>query len=124
MLPSRETTRQLTETAWSMRRLREINVNVSATAIAVRITQLRDAVCTIIDPRGRRRPWRVWSSWITDPRVSRGVSRWERELAERAYAAGDEVRGDELCYAVPVLDDDEHHRVIVVCQREQLSLRL
>jgi hypothetical protein len=124
LLPRRDFDRDLTRTAWSMSKLRELHINASATAIAVRTTQLRDAVAAIIDPRGRKKPWRVSSPWIAEPRVAR-ISAWERELAQRAFDAGDEVRGDELCYAFPLLEGEpDEHRVIVVCELEQLSLRL
>lgn len=102
--------------------MRELHPHVSATAIAVRITQLRDAVATIIDPLGKARPWRVWSPWLHDRRLAR-LSAWERDLAMRAVEAGEELRGDELCYALPLMDG-EWSRVIVVCEAEQLSLRL
>ena len=124
LLPRRDFDRDLTRTAWSMARLRELHVNASATAIAVRTTQLRDAVATILDPRGRKKPWRISSPWIAEKRIVR-VSAWERELAQRAFDAGEEVRGDELCYAFPLLEGEpDEHRVIVVCELEQLSLRL
>lgn len=124
ILPGRAYSRQLTLTAWSISKLRELNVNASATACAVRITQLRDAVATVIDPRGRRAPWRVMSPWIAERRIKR-LSVWERELAQLAYDERVEVRGDELCYATPLLEGPrEEHRVIVVCELEQLSLRL
>ncbi|HEU4427818.1 MAG TPA: ImmA/IrrE family metallo-endopeptidase [Myxococcota bacterium] len=124
LMPRREADRDITRFAWSVAQLRAKHINVSATAIAVRITQLRDAVATLIDPRGHHKPWRVHSPWISEKRFRR-VSSWERELAERAYAEGVEVRGDELCYALPLIDGAVHeHRVLVVCELEQLSLRL
>jgi hypothetical protein len=92
--------------------------------IAVRIVQVRDAVVSIIDPTGHRKPWRVFSPWVSERRLRR-VSPWERDLATQAYETREEVRGDELCYAVPLLDGEtDEHRVIVVCELEQLSLRL
>lgn len=123
MMPRTPFGRHLTRTAWSIPRLRALHTNTSATAMAVRITQLRDAVATIVDPRGHKKPWRILSPWIAD-RALRHVSRWERELARQAYEAGDEVRGDELCYAVPLTDHPREHRVLVVCELEQLALRL
>lgn len=122
MLPARETRRDLAQTAWSIAKMRTRHVNASATAIAVRITQLRDAVATIVDPDDRVAPWRVWSPWLSDPRIQR-LSPWERGLVRRAIDVGDEVRGDELCYALPLIDGT-WRRVIVVCEAEQLSLRL
>ena len=126
LAPWREMRRDLVETAWSIPKLRERHVNVSATALAIRITQLRDAVVALIDPRDRKRAWRRPSPWITDPRLSGRPSKFERELARAAWEAGEEVRGDELCYAVPLFDETGagEDRVIVVCELEQLSLRL
>jgi Zn-dependent peptidase ImmA (M78 family) len=121
MLPRESFDRDLTRTAWSMPRLRALHVNASAQMIATRIVQLRDAVATIID--GKRITTRVHSPWIApDDRLKR-FTKWERELAARALEQGAEVRGDELCYAVPLVDG-MHQRVIVVCELEQLSLRL
>lgn len=122
-LPRRELNPDLRRTAWSISKIRSKHLHASAAAVAVRITQLRDAVITILDPRGRKKLWRLPSPWIDDPRLAR-VSAWERDLARQAYEAREEVRGDELCYAWPVLEDDSEHRVIVVCELEQLSLRL
>ncbi len=124
LLPRREMDRDLARTAWALLKLRDIHVNASLTAIAVRTTQLRDAVATILDPCGKKKPWRITSPWINDRHLRR-ISAWERELAQRAYEAGEEVRGDELCYALPLLDGPPHeHRVLVLCELEQLSLRL
>lgn len=124
MLPRTPFDRDLGRTAWSLTALRARHVNASATAIAVRITQLRDAVVSILDPTGRKKPWRVVSPWVAEKRFRR-VSAWERELARKAYEAGEELRGAELCYAVPLLEGPpDEHRVIVVCELEQLSLRL
>lgn len=120
LLPREPFGRDLTRTAWSLHRLRAIHVNASAQAIVARIVQVRDAVATVID-RGRV-TMRVASPWLEDPRLRR-VSRWERELATRALEQREEVRGDELCYAVPLVDG-AHQRVVVVCELEQLSLRL
>lgn len=125
LMPRRELVRDLTRTAWSIPRLRELHVNASATALAIRITQLHDAVVSIIDPRGRKRAWRRPSPWIADRRLSGRPSRWETDLARAAWEARAEVRGDELCYAMPLFDDEgSEDRVIVVCELEQLSLRL
>ena len=123
-LPRRDYDRDLARTAWSIPSLRAKHVHVSATAIAVRITQLRDAVVSIVDPAGHKKPWRTMSPWIIDRRL-RKLSTWETELATAAYEAREEVRGDELCYALPLVDGPpSEHRVLVVCEREQLSLRI
>lgn len=120
MLPREPFDRDLTRTAWSLARLRAIHENASAQMVAIRIAQLRDAVVTIID-RGRV-SMRIVSPWLTEPRLAR-LSKWERSLATRALEEGVEVRGDELCYAVPILEAG-HSRVVVVCELEQLSLKL
>lgn len=123
MLPREPFGRDLTRTAWSLPRLQALHVNASAQMIATRIVQLRDAVATILDAGGRRVTSRVASPWLaTDARLVR-VSKWERELAQRALDTGLEARGAELCYAVPVVDGS-HRRVVVVCELEQLSLKL
>lgn len=119
MLPRLDIDRDIRRTAWSLLKLRDLHPNASAEMIARRIVELRDAVVTIIDGRTVRR---VASPWLTDPRLRR-TSRWERDLAERALEIGEEVRGDELCYAVPFIDGP-WRRVIVVCEAEQLALRL
>lgn len=120
MLPRQEFARDVTRTAWGLARLRELHVNASAQMVATRIVQVRDAVATIIDRE--RVTSRVSSPWLVDPRLAH-VSRWERALAQHALEAGEEVRGDALCYAIPLVEG-AHHRVIVVCEAEQLSLRL
>jgi hypothetical protein len=103
VMPWKPFDRDLARTAWSLTALRERHVNASVTALAVRITQLRDAVVTILDPTGRKKPWRIVSPWVSEKRFRR-VSAWERDLARHAYDAAEELRGDELCYAVPLLD--------------------
>jgi hypothetical protein len=124
LLPRIAFDRDLRRTRWELAALRTLHPNVSATAIAIRITQLRDAVVTVFDPRGRLRPWRAASPWLVGPHLQR-VSRWERDLAAEAYEKNAEVRGDELCYAVPLVEGDRvNHRVLIVCELEQLSLRL
>lgn len=120
LLPRRVVDRDLTRVAWEMDALRAKHVNASVEMIARRITQLRDAVATVFD--NGRVTRRVASSWLAEPRFRR-VSRWERALAETALEHGKTVHGDELCYAVPVIDPP-YHRVVVVCEAEQLSLKL
>jgi hypothetical protein len=120
LLPRRVMLNDLRHTAWSIRALRERHTNASAEAIAVRIVQLRDAVATVID--NGRVTKRVASPWLSDPRLRR-ISKWERELAAEALRDGTEVRGDELCYALPLVEG-KHERVIIVAEAEQLSLRL
>lgn len=120
MLPRVDFDADLRRTAWSLLELRERHPNASAEMIARRIVELRDAVATVID--NGRVTRRVSSPWLGDPRLRR-ISRWERDLADQALEAGEEVRGDELCYAVPLVDG-HWRRVIVVCEAEQLSLKL
>lgn len=125
LLPRRSMTRDLVETAWSIRRLREKHIYASATAIAIRITQLRDAVVTVfhMGMGSRRKPWRRLSPWIVADRHLERPTRFERELAQRALDASVETWGDELCYALPIVEGS-YKQVIVVCELEQLSLRL
>lgn len=122
-LPMRRAARQV---AWSIVKLAETHQRVSPLALAVRLAQTHDAVITAFDPRGRKRLWRYPSPWLADARLRERPTAWERDLAREAWAAQSEVRGDELCYAVPVVDYDANgeDRVIVVCELEQLSLRL
>lgn len=120
LLPRWDFGLDLKRTAWSLLKLRERHPFASAEMIARRIVELRDAVATVID--NGRVTRRIPSPWLADARLRR-VSRWERELADAALDAGEEVRGDELCYAVPLVDGP-WRRVIVVCEVEQLSLRL
>jgi Zn-dependent peptidase ImmA (M78 family) len=124
-LPRRDFDRDLAQTAWSIARLRERHIHVSAMAIAVRITQLRQAVVTVVDPFGRARPWRLWSPELPE-RPFKRITAWERELVRGAVESEAEYRGDQLCYAFPLFDETGHgwSRVIIVCEAEQLSLRL
>jgi hypothetical protein len=116
LLPRREMMRDISRTAWSLDAIRELHPNASNTAIALRITQLREAVMTIIDPKGHKRPWRQMSHALRGDERLRKLSDWERDLAACAYAEGREIRGDELCFAVPLLDDvGSDDRVAVVC---------
>lgn len=125
LLPRAAMCRDLTRTAWSIAELRLLHPNASSTAIALRIVQIRDAVVTLIDPRGHQPEWRRHSPGITDRRVVGASCAWERDLAARAWATGEEVRGDELCYAVTIPDDaGTEDRVIVVCEIEQLAARV
>lgn len=120
MLPRRAFDRDLRTIGWDVGALRAKHINASAEMIARRITQVRDAVATILD--NGRVTRRVSSPWLNEPRLGR-LSGWESELADAAIASGETVRGDELCYAVPLLDPP-FHRVIIVCEAEQLALRL
>lgn len=120
LLPRRHFDRDLTRTSWAMAELRAKHVHASVEMIARRVCQLRDAVVTIVD-EGRVRE-RIASAWLTEPRLHR-MSRWERELVDRALETGETAHGDQLCYAVPLIDPP-HRRVIVVCEAEQLSLKL
>lgn len=125
LMPRRAMMRDIKRTAWSLERLRELHPNASTTALAVRIVQLREAVMTVIDPRGHKRPWRRMHPALEGYRCFERVSRWEQDLAKQAYAERVEVRGDGLCYAYPLFDDrGTEDRVIVVCDAEQLSARL
>lgn len=119
MLPRRAFDRDLASTAWGFEKLRRKHPNASAEMLARRITQLRDAVITVIDGRKQRR---VASPWFDDARLGR-LTDWENMAADEALATGQTVHLADLCYAVPVIDG-AWRRVIVVCELEQLSLRL
>ncbi|AKF08858.1 hypothetical protein DB32_006007 [Sandaracinus amylolyticus] len=120
LLPRWDFDLDLKRTAWSLLKLRDRHPNASAEMIARRIVEVREAVATIID-NGRVTSRVFTPGLMVEPRLRR-VSRWERGLADQALEAGAEVRGDELCYAVPLVDGP-WRRVIVVCEAEQLSLR-
>lgn len=120
LLPRRIVDRDLKVMAWAMDELRAKHVNASVEMIARRITELRDAVATVID--NGRVTRRVASAWLATPGLRR-ISRWERQLADEALRTEQTVHGDELCYAVPVIDPP-WRRVVLVCEAEQLSLRL
>lgn len=119
MLPRRAFDKDL-RTTWNINDLRAKHPNASAEMIARRITQLRDAVATVMDDRNEKR---IVSPHLEDDRRLGRMTDWERMAAEEALATGETVHLDELCYAVPVIDG-RWRRVIVVCELEQLSLRL
>lgn len=120
MLPGVSFDRDLRASAWDFGTLRAKHLNCSASMIARRIVQRRDAVATVID-QGRV-TMRVASPWLDDPRFKR-LSAWERVLVDEALAENLTIHGDDLCYAVPLIDG-RHRRVILVCEADQLSLRL
>ncbi len=119
MLPREPFNADLAETRWDLEALQSKHLNCSAELIARRIVQLRDAVATVLD-QGRVRA-RVASPWLGDR--FRRLSRWERELADRALETEQTQRPEELVWAVPVIDGP-HRRVVLVAEAEQLSLRL
>lgn len=69
MLPRYDFGRDLTQTAWSLPKLRALHVHASAEMIAIRTVQLRDAVATVFD--GRRLTRRLWSPWVEHPALHR-----------------------------------------------------
>ena len=85
----------LARTCWSITALRSLHPHASATAIGVRITQVRCASATLIDPVGRQRPWRVTSSCARES--AKTLSLLEEELAELAWSEQRELRADPLC---------------------------
>lgn len=120
MLPAAAFEADLKASAWDFKTLRAKHLNCPASMIATRIVQRREAVATVID-QGRV-TLRVYSPWITDQRFKR-LSAWERLLVDEALAENMTVHGDDLCYAVPLIDG-RNRRVVLVCEAEQLSLRL
>jgi len=119
MLPRREYDRDLRATQWDLRLLQAKHLHVSAEMLARRIVELRDAVATILDQGRATR--RVASPWLGDK--FKRLSQFERELADRALESEDTVREGDLLWAFPMLDGP-HRRVVLVCEAEQLSLRL
>jgi hypothetical protein len=119
-LPRREMLRDLRETAWSITALRARHPHASATAIAVRITQLRTAAMALFDPCGRVRPWRVAGDSIGRDLAARPTA-LEHELALEAWQEGREVRRGELVVATPLRDyAPGEHRVLVVGHAAEL----
>lgn len=119
MLPRQGFDQDLRST-WNVEQLRAKHLHASAQMIATRLCQLRDAVASIFD-EGKLKQ-RIVSPWLSDRRLER-ATRWEHEIAAEALASGETVRGDELCYAVPIFDRG-FRRVVVVCEPRQLSLRI
>jgi hypothetical protein len=117
MLPRARFDRDLRRT-WDLYTLRREHPNASAEMVARRITQLRDAVVSVLD-QGRLRV-RVASPWAAQP--SQRLTPLERELADAALAGGNLQRESELLAAYPFFDGD-HRRVIVVADAQQLGLR-
>jgi hypothetical protein len=119
MLPRATFDRHLRSTGWDLLELRELHPNASAEMIARRITQVREAIVTVVD-QGRLKA-RIASPWMTEP--SRRLSLLEREIVDEALASGNVQRAGNLLSAYPFFDG-AHRRVIVVADAEQLSLRL
>lgn len=119
-LPRREMLRDLRETAWSITALRERHPHASATAIAVRITQLRTAAMALFDPHGRTPAWRVAGDSVGRDLAARPTA-LEHELAVEAWMAQREVRRGELLVATPLPHyTDGEHRVLVVGHAAEL----
>lgn len=117
MLPRARFDRDLRR-SWDLLELRRLHHNASAEMLARRITQLRDAVVSVLD-QGKLRA-RVASPWA--PMPSPRLTPLERELADAALAGGNVQRESELLAAYPFFDGP-HRRVIVVAEAEQLGLR-
>lgn len=126
--PRRHVDRDISARGWSVRVLQERHRNMPALALALRITQLRDAVATIFDPLGRISPWRRASPWIEDPRIVDKPSKRERDFALRAFDIGADLEGDgpeeKGLFATVVPDEyDDGPRVVLVRDLRQLALR-
>jgi hypothetical protein len=119
LLPRARYDRDLRETAWDLRELQRRHPHASAEMCARRITQLREAVVTVLD-QGKVRA-RVGSPWMPAP--SARMTRVERELADAALESGEVQKANDLLAAYPLFEGD-YRRVIVVAEAEQLSLRL
>lgn len=120
LAPRRALDRDLRRT-WNPVELQARHLNAPAAWIAERIVHLRDAVATVIDEGKVTR--RIVSPWIARPERFGRISAWERRLAERALEVGEAVQGDELIWAVPVIEPP-WRRVVIVAEARQLSLRL
>ncbi len=118
MLPRAAFDRDLRATAWDLERLCALHPNASAEMTARRITQLRDAVVSVLD-QGKLRA-RVASPWIEQPRPR--LTAIERELADAALESGEVRRANDLLAAYPLFDGP-HRRVIVVAEAQQLGMR-
>lgn len=118
LVPRRAFERDLRRT-WRIDTLQAKHLNAPAAWIAERIVHLRDAVATVIDEGKVTR--RIASPWLGEK--FRRLSRWERELADAALERGEAVQGDELVWAVPVIEPP-WRRVVIVAEARQLSLRL
>lgn len=119
LLPRARFDRDLLETAWDLRELQRRHPNASAEMIARRLTQLREAVATVLD-NGRVRD-RIRSPWMPEP--SKRMTSLERELADAALETGEMQSAGNLLAAYPFFDG-HWRRVIVVAEARQLSLRL
>jgi hypothetical protein len=119
MLPRAAYDRDLRETAWDLMRLQERHPNASAELCARRISELRDAVVTVID-HGKMKK-RIGSPWMTT--FPARMTALERELADAALVTGEMQSANALLAAYPFIDGT-WRRVIVVAEARQLSLRL
>jgi len=119
MLPKPAFDRDVRAVAWNLEQLRQRHPNASAEMIARRLTQVREAVVTVLDEGRVTR--RVGSPWMPEP--SRRMTTTERELADAALTSGETQRANDLLAAY-ALFDGSHRRVIVIAEARQLSLRL
>lgn len=120
LVPRRALDRALKRIGWDVLRLQaETFPHASAELLARRIAEVREAVVTIID--GRRVRARVSSPWLA-PLPGPGLTRDEQRLVRLARET--KARVDEgWISAVPVYDGSLE-RIIVIAEREQLSMRL
>jgi Zn-dependent peptidase ImmA (M78 family) len=125
--PHRCFDREVDSQNWSVVGLQRRHRNMPALALALRITQVRDAVATIFHPLQKRRPWRRASPWIEDLAVIEKPTRLERDFAARAWDVGTELHGEgaeEGLHATVAPDEySDGPRVIVVRDLRQLALR-
>jgi hypothetical protein len=119
ILPKSTFNRDLQRTAWDLEKLRQLHPNASAQMISRRISELREAVITVLD-QGRVTS-RVASPWM--PLVTSRLTNIERELADAALETGEPQRANDLLAAYPLIDG-MHRRVIVIAEARQLSLKL
>jgi hypothetical protein len=119
MLPRASFDRDLQMTEWDLEQLAKLHPNASWQMLARRVSELREAVVTVLD-QGKVTT-RVASPWMAEPPAR--LSPIERELVDAALESGLVQRANQLLAAYPLIDG-RHRRVIVVADAAQLSLRL
>jgi len=119
MLPRAIFDRDVRSTAWDLEQLRRRHPNTSAEMLARRLTQVREAVVTVLDEGRVTR--RISSPWLPGP--PRRPTPVELDLADAALESGEPQRANDLMAAYPLFDGS-HRRVIVVAELRQLSFRI
>lgn len=119
LVPRRSLDAALRRVGWDVERLRETFPHASCELLARRIAEVREAVVTIVD--GRRIKARVGTPWLTPP-PGPGMTREEQRIVRAAREA--RARVDEGWISAVPIYDGPFERIIVIAEREQLSMRL